>query len=503
LRKELAKSSLFGVLQFAVNIVLSVVAIPIFVAKLGLTAFGLFSIVTLLGNLNSFTNLGLNTFLVQFLADNGKSRLSDRHVLVTFSIMFMVLVPLTVVCLSMRDKIMSHILNIPLSLFDDGRWLFNCIILSNVLLLLGQVFVAILDSQQKVFLSSIWQTVYNATYWIFILIAILLGFSLKGVAAALVFSAIVWFVLVAKSALNSWGKISTGNFRHEFFAIAKIQLAFGVQVYLSGLANMLFEPLTKILVSHWIGIRGVAILDVGLRVKNGVYGAISRMFYPLFPYLVKIKEPERIRKVVHDVSQKGILLALPLSVLVLVSSKPIVALFFHQDTSLISLSISVFLVSYLLGSVTVIPIYYYLLSHGHVGITLTVQLINAIANLTFFTLLHNQLGYVAVITSSLCAMASSFTYLLYCQGRLLHSFIFDSLEQGIKVIAAFILILVITYVMTGFIEIELGKIVAACAMVLLLSTILYRTLGVVSQVDVARYFGDNTFSRLVGRALCH
>ena len=484
------------------NIVLSLVAIPIFVAKLGLTAFGLFSIVTLLGNLNAFTNLGLNTYLVQYLARNGKSRESDRHVVVSFAILFLVLLPLTIVCLLLRSPILTYILNVPPTLHEDGIWLFDSVLIANILLVLGQVFVAILDSQQKVYLSNIWQTIYNITYWTSILAAIFLGFSLRGVAVASVLAAGAWFALVALSSLKLWGKVSTGDFRNEIISIAKSQLGFGVQVYFSGLANLLYEPLTKILVSHWIGIRGVAILDVGLRVKNGVYGAISRICYPLFPYMVKIKEQGQIRKIVHDVSQKAILFTLPLSLLVLISARPIVHLIFRQDIELISLSISAFLVSYLLGSVTVIPIYYYLLSHGHVGITLNVQLINAAVNFAVLLLLHRDLGYVAVVVAGVCAIAASFAYLFYCQGKFLRSYVFDNLAQAITVMTAFIVMLILADMMKGSVATNPSRVVISCTAIVFASVILYRSMDVFSSVDITRYLGDNTISRLVRRFLC-
>ena len=57
----LIRNSIFGVLQFVAVAVLTFVCVPIFINRLGEDAYGVFALITILGNLNFFSSFGLNS----------------------------------------------------------------------------------------------------------------------------------------------------------------------------------------------------------------------------------------------------------------------------------------------------------------------------------------------------------------------------------------------------------------------------------------------------------
>ena len=73
MKKILVKNSVFGLGQAVINLLLVFIAIPIFIKMLGSESYGVFALVMVVGNLNSFTNLGLTSALVKFIAEQGRN----------------------------------------------------------------------------------------------------------------------------------------------------------------------------------------------------------------------------------------------------------------------------------------------------------------------------------------------------------------------------------------------------------------------------------------------
>ena len=75
-----------------------------------------------------------------------------------------------------------------------------------------------------------------------------------------------------------------------------------------------YEPLTKILISRYIGLTEVGFFDISLKVKALFWSVPERLLYPILPLLAQIKQKEETRMVVHDVSQKLFLFVVPVGV---------------------------------------------------------------------------------------------------------------------------------------------------------------------------------------------
>ena len=65
-KKTLINNSLSGLVQLIITALLTFICIPVFINKLGVELYGVFAIVSVIGNLNIFANLGLNTNKIYF-----------------------------------------------------------------------------------------------------------------------------------------------------------------------------------------------------------------------------------------------------------------------------------------------------------------------------------------------------------------------------------------------------------------------------------------------------
>ena len=481
---------------------LVLVTIPLFRNTLGSEAYGVFSLLALVGSVNTFANLGLNAALVRFLAEQGKTRESDHDIVVTLIILSAVVAPVTVVALVFRDGILAGLLGVPPALLGDAEWLYNAMLICNVFVILGQTFTAVLDAQQKVYLTNAYQMVYSIVYWGLILAVILAGWSLKEIAVSLVVSTALWFFLVAYSSARSWGRLDLTGLRADGMAAAKKQLSYGTQLYVAGLVGFLYEPLSKLLISHFFGIREVGIFDMGLRAKNLLSGLVLKFLSPLYPLLSREMDARKVRRLVHDMEQKLFLLVLPALGIVVVTSYPLIAVFFNTDVAEIAVTVAWIVGASLFGH-TLIPMYVFLMAKGYASKTILIQGLNVVVNIVVFLICFPWLGYFAIVIANSVAIVSGSLLVVYYQRRYLDSVIFDSAEPLLAMFGTFAftttLALVLAHVWdTGSLVLVWGPI-----MILFLTIVLYRLFGLITPVDVSRYLGDGTVpARLSVRLLC-
>jgi O-antigen/teichoic acid export membrane protein len=500
---HLARSSLTGIAQFVTSTLAVLVTIPVFVHHLGPEVYGVFSLVGVVGSLNAFTNLGLNSSLVRFLAAQGKTTESDHDIIVTFGLLGAILLPITVCGIVFRTSILTGILNVPARYLGEVEWLFLSMLIGNTLILLGQTFTAMMDSLQKVYLTNYFQMIYSVLYWGLIFVVVSLGYSLNGVAAAILGATLVWFCVVAVGGLRSWGGVSFAGLRSDAARCAKKQLSYGVQMYTAGLVGFMYEPLTKILVSHFMGSTEVGIFDIGLRVRNQVFGLAIRAFSPLFPMIAQLKDPSKIRTLVHDVEQKTLMLSLPVIAVVVLTVKSAVVLFFRSNVDAIAVTIACLVSTSLIASIALIPNYQFLLAKGHVRKSLIVQSVNVIVNAAVLLVCAPQVGYYAVVAANAIATFASGGLLLYYQKRYLDSLIFDSVRQASYLCATFSIALGIGFLAGSLTGSQVWTLVVVPPVVLCATIACFRFFSLLSGTDVARYLGEgNGASRFVTRILC-
>ncbi len=491
MRSELAKGSLSGALQVVVTTALVLIAVPLFVRNLGPEAFGLFSLIALVGNVNTFANLGLNSALVRFVAEQGKSRESDHDIVVTLVILVSVILPLTAGGFLFERTMLSGVLNVPPDFYDDAVWLYRAMLISNILVLLGGTFTAVLDAQAKVYLTNLFQMLYTVVYWGLILGVLIAGLPLKMIGVTTVIATTTWFAAAGTGMLRTWGVPSVTGLRMSWMTRVRKQLSYGMQLFSAGMIGFFYEPLTKLLLAHFLGVREVGVFDIGMRARNIVNSLMLKLLYPLYPLFARLDDQKQIRSLVHDVEQKSMLLVAPVLGIVFLTTRPLVDLFFGTDVDALALTIAWMVSTYLLWGFTVTPVYTFLMAKGFASRTVISQALNVFANGVVILVTFGWLGYSSVLAGNLASTLSTWVLLLFLQWRFLHSLIFDTWRQlfavlvviGIGIGCAF----AVPSLQAGLYGVIAGPVLIICATILV-----YRFLGVLNVQDVARYLGSGT-----------
>lgn len=393
---DFAKGALSGVTQTILTSVLTFFSVPIFINNLGAEHYGLYVLISVLGNLNVFAGLSLNASLLKSLSEQGKSKESDSEILVTVSLLLFFCAVFLLVTLGLKAEILEHVLNIPAEKLPLVSTLYDLLLIANALIIIGQAFTAILDSIQKIYLTNSLQFLYSVIFWGGSILVVHWGYGLTYIGWVSIIAAFIWLSLIVIVSVAQWGRLDSSNFKESFVVLAKKQLRYGANVYFSGLISFLFEPLSKIMVSHYFGVSNVGILEIAYKVKNILWTLISKVVYPLYPQIAKESDLSKIRKLMRMSERTMLYFLIPLLISIVFCMNDFVKLWIGgKDTGIITTAIITIVVTHLSGSL-VIPIYYFLLLKNQVAKTIILNGAAVLVNTSILLCLHH-IGFVSVL----------------------------------------------------------------------------------------------------------
>lgn len=414
--KLLHKNSLSGVCQLALTAGLTFFSIPVFIQSLGEEAYGAFSIVTLAGNLNIFANLGLNTALLKFLSVQGKSRESNHDIAVTLGLLVLIMAPLSALAISQQAAILQGLLGLSDSLYGRVSSLYRCVVLANLVILLGQTFTTVLDSQERMYLTNFYQLVYSILYWGGVITVVSLGYDMAEIGLVILVSALLWFGLVVVAAWRLWGGLELGGLASSLRPVARKQLLFSANVYAAGLLSMLFEPMTKVLVARLIGVREVGYLEIAYKVRSQLWSLATKLTYPLYPKIAQETDTLRLGKLINGYQHSMLLLIIPFLLFFTLAFADLLAFWLPGANPIIVVATLCIATTYLIGTLA-IPPYYFLMSRHHVSKTIWLQAINVLVNGTVIVTTYRFWGFYGVILANSLAILSSLGLSLYFQKK--------------------------------------------------------------------------------------
>lgn len=310
--------------------------------------------------------------------------------------MLVVSVPLTIAALLGESTVLQKWLNVSLESAPSATVLYRCILIANVLLLIGQTLVAVLDSLGKIHVTNSYQFVYNCIYWIGTIIVAKIGYKLDGVGVIALVAAIVWVIILSVACYRYWGRISTSGLAGNFKPTLQKQLSHGLKIFSGGLLSMMIEPLSKILTGNLIGVKEVGYLEIAYKLRTQVWGMVIKALYPIFPIISAGESALSTSGLVSKVQKNLILLIIPAMVGIYYTFPFLLRMWLGADTpnSLIE-TVSVIMIAYLVSAIA-IPAYFVQLAFRPASIIYAhamCALVNIVASIT----LYKHFGYSAIV----------------------------------------------------------------------------------------------------------
>lgn len=414
--KQLMKNAITGTIQVILTAVLTFLSIPIFIHKLGMELYGVFAIVSVIGNLNLLTNLGLNGSLLIYVARLGKCKESDHVIVVTRIIIISLTVVFSLLAILFSDFIILNIFSLPVQYFADSKNLLVLLVFANALLLIGESYTAIIDAQQKIHITNIIQFGYSCVYWGGMITAVLLGGKLTMIGIIALIAASVWLIFVMYAAHRVWGKLEINGVLTDFKKIAKQQLSYGGKLFFAGMAGFLFIPLSKILLSNFAGINAVAFYEIASKIRGQIANILTKALYPTYPYIANASTNEAFHKKLFGFAKNVQLFVIPVFIIEMFVLTIMLKLWLGSDNleqiSIFTITMSSTLI---LLSPPVIIIYQYLAAKEMAEKNIWIQLTQVLVNVTVFFTLLKTCGIYAILISDFLAYVSSYIICNYYQ----------------------------------------------------------------------------------------
>jgi O-antigen/teichoic acid export membrane protein len=502
-KKQLIKNSWIGFLQYILTAAITLISVPVFIHKLGLELYGIFALVSVIGNLSLITNLGLNSALLVYISKQGKCKESDHDIIVTQIIMAGLMAIFVFLTIIFKEKIVRNLFSIPEQFTVEAEILLIYLIFANSFLLIGQTYVAIIDALQKIYITNISQLVYSTIYWGGMIIAVSLGGGLVSLGMIALTSAIIWFILLTIITRYFWGKINQKGLKDQFIKIACKQISYGSKIYLSGLVGFMFEPLSKILLSNFIGVHAVALFEIGLKIKTQINGIISKVIYPFFPFIANSPNNESLKSKVFDLSKKIQLIVIPVSITFGFVLTILIKLWLGDvNLEKTSAFVIILTIAVLLFSAPILPVYHYLAAKNMADKNIWIQFSSVIVNIIVFYSFYKIIGLYTILISNILAYLTSYILGNYYQYRYLGARFNKEWAYNLKLLTFGIACTSICLAIRYFRPVGLLDLIIYPSVVVVLFTFFIRWLKMISYHDLQQYFGtipvvQNSLARIL------
>lgn len=350
--------------------------------SLGSSQLGIWSLVLATSSIASLANFGITSGLVKFIADynaKGEEQLIGKTV---YTATISIIILISSVCLLMfflggwilQKVVHDYDLILALAVLPYSMM---CLLINT----LSGVFTSVLEGLQKNYLKNI---VYGISSVVLIVLAYLLvpKYGLKGVAFAQIIQAV--FILITSFILSlKYFSIRVFFNRSWDRSIFKNLFGYGIKFQAISIAQMLYEPTTKMLLGKFGGLDFLGFYEMASRLVMQLRSVIVSANQVMIPVVAQanVLNKQKIKEI-YTKSMSFLLLFNILFVVVIIISAPLVSILWigHlQSTFVISvyiLSVSMF-INILCG-----PAYFSFLGEGDMNILLVTHLFMAIANIS-------------------------------------------------------------------------------------------------------------------------
>ncbi|MDO5572196.1 MAG: oligosaccharide flippase family protein [Bacteroidales bacterium] len=502
-RKLIINNSFSGVAQKIMTMLLVFLSIPIFISHLGVENYGLFTIVSVIGNLNVFAGFGLNTALIVSLTSSSDKEKSSVDIVTSLLMMIVLSSLIALLLFIFKIPILHLLLNLTESQLNEASVLFNYLLVSNILLFAGQAFSAALDSCQKIYFTNLIQFIYNVIYWLGLIIVVCFKGSLPEIGMMSLFASVVWFVIGYIITKNVFGRIYFSKDIKSYFESAQRQFKYGFSIYISTLTGFVFEPLSKLLLSKFFGLGAVSLFEIALKIRSNINELLIKFLYPLVPYIASSEETESLFIKLKDLSRKIEYFSFQLSAFLVFLLPPLLSFWIPKEMFLEFPPETIYLftvsltVSLLLFSPGVYPIYVYLSTKNKASKTINIQMISVVVNLLLFFALYKYVGSETIVISNSAGYFFSFILCIWYQKKYWNDSITNVLKYMLYLTLSVFPILIVGSAINVLVGNLILRIIIIAFLLPIISIFISKRMGLMSANDINRYLPYDSFLRTV------
>lgn len=389
--KQIVNNSIFSIIQIVIVSLCAFYLYKYIIEAIGLEKLGLWSLILSVTSLANIGNFGFTGSLVKFSAElSVKKEYKKINAILNTSILSVSVI--LVILLSIIYLLGYHFIGY----FVDEKWistsqdlLFYALI-SLYLNILAGLYFSILEGLNLAYLRSI---SFIAATIIYMVLAIIFinKYDIIGLAYAQVLQALIFLILGMV-----WSKKRVQNFNFFYFKwhkdLMKKVFNYGMNFQVIGLSQMLYDPITKAVLSKYGSLDYVAIFEMASKLVIQVRAISAGIIQNVVPKIVTLNftdGSERMLDAYKKINNINLILLFSSLVLIIPFSNIISIFIFGESDPRFIVVLIIICVGWLLNSLN-IPSYMINLGTGDLKWNVIPSLLIGILNLIFC-------GFVGII----------------------------------------------------------------------------------------------------------
>jgi O-antigen/teichoic acid export membrane protein len=398
---RLARNSLAGLLRYVVTAPIMLALTPFVLNELGPVQFGVWAIFGIITGYADLSDLGIESTLIRFVAQYQAAD-DDQAInrAVSTVVVLFLLTGTAVVTIGLLASrfVVSSVLQVPAGFTDEAVYVVTGAVVAFFVSLLSGAFGTVLQGRQRLDLWNGGLVLYTVLDAAGAVILLTRGYGLYALVLNRIFAVFatgVFNYILARKIMPAL------KLRPRFVSrqMAREIISYSLNIFVSKVATLAREPLSKTLMLRFSSLQGVTYFDLGARLANQTRGLFSAMLIPLLPASSGVQATggsAATRRLFTRSTRYVILLTFPVFGGLFVFAGPIVSLWIGPGYEVVALTLKSLLVAFFFALATS-PAYTILEGIGLARATAIASVIAAVLNVLLCIALGLGFGYLGVL----------------------------------------------------------------------------------------------------------
>ncbi|MBN1633696.1 MAG: polysaccharide biosynthesis protein [Ignavibacteria bacterium] len=422
LTDKVIKNTLYYFISQITAVVFPLLLTPFIINKIGQTEFGIYALV--LGFTGSFglLDLSLSSSYIKFISEYyNKKKYKELNSTVNTGFLFYFFFSL-IICLIgyFFTDLLLTLINIPPELYNASR---NSFYIALIIFFVNNLFIvysSVLISIQKMYITSLMNTIVNFLNFAVVIILLILGFRVEGLLISQLIAAIVNSVVIFIATRKSVPEI---NLKFNYFSSKSLKemSLFGLQMQISKLATFASEKFDEILLGIYSTLNSVTFFNLGGRILRFAKFLPTQLIVQTAPIASEFnakEESDKIRTLFGDTSKYLTVISVPIYFFSFVFSDIIIKAWLGNGFEMASLIIKILAVSQLYNLIFSAPGNSITPNIGIPKFQMHEGIMHLILNVIISYILIRNYGVLGAAYGNMIATIFSSTYIFTVSSRL-------------------------------------------------------------------------------------
>jgi O-antigen/teichoic acid export membrane protein len=406
LAEKTVKNSIYSVLEFGWPILLAILVTPFIVKKLGVDAYGVWALVSVVLGFFALLDLGIGTAAIKYIAQGyGEKDFEGINKIInsTLFVFFIIGSAGAVIIFVLTIPLVTKILNIPKNLVNVAEFAFYLASLGFLFNMINGVFACVPKAVQKYHISTTISLIIGTLSSVLTVLLLYLGFGLKGIivlSLAISFLSLFIYIKVDKKILPKL-IIRPVFDKKTFFMLFK----YGIVVLATTVSGLIVLQLDKFLIGVTLSMAMVTFYVVPGNIAfkiSGLTAAMVGVVLPVSSALQGTNQTEKIKSLYFKGTKFILIIITAISVPLLVFSHRFLFYWMGSDFAKQSSVVMMLLVAT-----------YYILSLNAVPWNISYGLGKIKMNAVFFGIIaFLNIGLLLILIKPFGILGAAWAYLL-------------------------------------------------------------------------------------------